>query len=103
MCVLCYHDNIFLHYTNAKFSCFEPRIADFCIQTHLLMTHKISAGFGTNKTRHSFNVNYVSGWGKLILSLSILDSKKVQVGKDQEKAQSEKDSHSKNRGWKKTN
>ena len=30
-------------------------------------------------------------------------SKKVQVGKDQEKAQSERDSHSKNRGGKKTN
>ena len=30
-------------------------------------------------------------------------TKKVQVGKDQEKAQSEKDSHSKNRGGKKTN
>ena len=29
-------------------------------------------------------------------------NKKVQVGKDQEKAQSEKDSHSKNRGGKKT-
>ena len=29
--------------------------------------------------------------------------KKVQVGKDQEKAQSEKDSLSKNRGGKKTN
>ena len=29
--------------------------------------------------------------------------KKVKVGKDQEKAQSEKDSHSKNRGGKKTN
>ena len=28
---------------------------------------------------------------------------KVQVGKDQEKAQSERDSHSKNRGWKKPN
>ena len=28
---------------------------------------------------------------------------KVQVGKDQEKAQSEKDSHSKNRGGKKLN
>ena len=28
--------------------------------------------------------------------------RKVQVGKDQEKAQSEKDSHSKNRGGKKT-
>ena len=32
-----------------------------------------------------------------------LKSKKVQVGKDQEKAQSEKDSHSKNRGGKKPN
>ena len=32
-----------------------------------------------------------------------LQSKKVQVGKDQEKAQSEKDSHSKNRGGKKPN
>ena len=31
------------------------------------------------------------------------DPKKVQVGKDQEKAQSEKDSHSKNRGGKKPN
>ena len=30
------------------------------------------------------------------------DEKKVQVGKDQEKAQSEKDSHSKHRGGKKT-
>ena len=29
--------------------------------------------------------------------------KKVQVGKDQEKAQSEKDSHSKNQGGKKKN
>ena len=31
----------------------------------------------------------------------VLFSKKVQVGKDQEKAQSEKDSHSKNRGGEK--
>ena len=31
-----------------------------------------------------------------------VNSKKVQVGKDQEKAQSETDSHSKNRGGKKT-
>ena len=30
-----------------------------------------------------------------------LSGKEVQVGKDQEKAQSEKDSHSKNRGGKK--
>ena len=33
----------------------------------------------------------------------LLRDKKVQVGKDQEKAQSEKDSHSKNRGGKKPN
>ena len=32
----------------------------------------------------------------------MLQLKKVQVGKDQEKAQSEKDSHSKNRDGKKT-
>ena len=32
-----------------------------------------------------------------------LGFRKVQVGKDQEKAQSEKDSHSKNRGGKKPN
>ena len=31
------------------------------------------------------------------------DNQKVQVGKDQEKAQSERDSHSKNRGGKKPN
>ena len=35
--------------------------------------------------------------------LQLLLDKKVQVGKDQEKAQSEKDSHSKNRGGKKPN
>ena len=33
----------------------------------------------------------------------VMIEKKVQVGKDQEKAQSEKDSHSKNRGGKKPN
>ena len=32
-----------------------------------------------------------------------ITDKKVQVGKDQEKAQPEKDSHSKNRGGKKPN
>ena len=33
----------------------------------------------------------------------LVQIKKIQVGKDQEKAQSEKDSHSKNRGGKKLN
>ena len=38
-----------------------------------------------------------------VLNCSFLyNSKKVRVGKDQEKAQSERDSHSKNRGGKKT-
>ena len=38
---------------------------------------------------------------QLNLLRMICSLKKVQVGKDQEKAQSEKDSHSKNRGGKK--
>ena len=36
-----------------------------------------------------------------MLTENVRIRKKVQVGKDQEKAQSEKDSHSKNRGEKK--
>ena len=39
----------------------------------------------------------------LLMVLVVTPNKKVQVGKDQEKAQSEKDSHSKNRGGKKPN
>ena len=37
------------------------------------------------------------------IRLLYIQNRKVQVGKDQEKAQSEKDSHSKNRGGKKPN
>ena len=36
-------------------------------------------------------------------ALGSANQKKVQVGKDQEKAQSDKDSHSKNQGGKKPN
>ena len=39
----------------------------------------------------------------IIEAAEIFKKKKVQVGKDQEKAQSEKDSHSKNQGGKKPN
>ena len=39
--------------------------------------------------------------GKVAIRKRFPLQKKVQVGKDQEKAQSEKDSHSKNRGGKK--
>ena len=41
--------------------------------------------------------------GKKLISLLMSIHKKVQVGKDQEKVQSEKDSHSKNQGGKKPN
>ena len=37
------------------------------------------------------------------IKMKVLRVEKVQVGKEQEKAQSEKDSHSKNRGEKKPN
>ena len=37
------------------------------------------------------------------LQLLLISTEKVQEGKDQEKAQSEKDSHSKNRGGEKPN
>ena len=42
----------------------------------------------------------IKNYGSLYLARN---DRKVQVGKDQEKAQSEKDSHSKNRGGKKPN
>ena len=41
--------------------------------------------------------------GSVILPCTQLVYDRVQVGKDQEKAQSEKDYHSKNRGGKKLN
>ena len=40
---------------------------------------------------------------KILKQLHAIMYEKVQVDKDQEKAQSEKDSHSKNRGGKKPN
>ena len=51
------------------------------------------------------SLNCLSAIYKLLPCLILFTSvwKKVQVGKDQEKAQSEKDSHSKNQGGKKPN
>ena len=40
---------------------------------------------------------------RMFENIIVHKDRKVQVGKDQEKAQSERDSHSKNRGGKKTN
>ena len=51
-----------------------------------------------------FGVDFLDVFKVLFLKFRYLSGrllgKKVQVGKDQEKAQSEKDSHSKNRGGK---
>ena len=56
--------------------------------------HKIDSKTQNNTEVSPWNDQYYKITGGL---------KKVQVGKDQEKAQSEKDSHSKNRGGKKPN
>ena len=49
-----------------------------------------------------FNIDSIDP-GQMTNILFCLANEKVQVGKDQEKVQSEKDSHSKNRGGKKPN
>ena len=58
----------------------------------------------TNVSEHNLEINSPITEQEVLKSINCLKSnKKVQVGKDQEKAQSEKDSHSKNRGGKKPN
>ena len=57
------------------------------------------------KTLLSNTISFYYSYSVLVYFLHVRDSiyKKVQVGKDQENAQSEKDSHSKNQGGKKPN
>ena len=62
--------------------------------------------FGMLLTASSFLLKPIcDSWNNIFIHiLALMDClKKVPVGKDQEKAQSEKDSHSKNRGGKKPN
>ena len=70
------------------------------------MTVRVDSG------EHSLPFGLLVGKGPSVFTLNMkkivpmfcsVQGKKVQVGKDQEKAQSEKDSHSKNRGGKKPN
>ena len=49
---------------------------------------------------HTFKIRVVNV--QMVIAVPRSGIIKVQVGKDQEKAQSDKDSHSKNRGGKKT-
>ena len=57
--------------------------------------------FDSTKSSHIQTLVMPSSTSHLVYKDS--RSRKVQVGKDQEKAQSEKDFHSKNRGGKKPN
>ena len=61
---------------------------------------RVAMHLGTvNVAKHKFDANQVI----LEVSSALTGINKVQVSKDQEKVQSEKDSHSKNRGGKKPN
>ena len=55
---------------------------------------------GKYKTRTPVSGMCLNMQGSILPAFIIGTKKKVQVGKDQEKAQSEKDSHSKNQGGK---
>ena len=58
--------------------------------------------FSTRIVKHLFHKKKFQA-SRSLLSFQNPAYEEVQVGKDQEKAQSEKDSHSKNRGGKKPN
>ena len=87
-----------------------------CIRGNILApnTHErnsLTTKIGEFFFSHLANINEIFGKKGIYLSQSppniipgciFLFSEKVQVGKDQKKVQSEKDSHSKNRGGKKT-
>ena len=67
------------------------------------MTYTILQSVGKGKSGNSFNyLQQRDEESTKVMKKSTL-GEKVQVGKDQEKAQSEKDSHSKNRGGKTRN
>ena len=70
-------------------------------------THLLDIPISTKSGNNSLSFQAAKLWNdlpkKARKSTSFNTFKKVQVGKDQEKAQSERDSHSKNRGGKKPN
>ena len=66
-------------------------------ENHRLVRHKNGIVLGTlGSVLHSSSIERETAERQILI-------KKVQVGKDQEKVQSEKDSHSKNRGGKTQN
>ena len=109
-----------------KFSLFQPEETNYSLDGFDIFTSDLTSGRGCAlfvkqdlaATKITFTSNFSeSVWcqinlknnDKMIVGCiyrspnSTIENNKVQVGKDQEKAQSEKDSHSKNRVGKKPN
>ena len=76
-------------------------VTDFNARNKCLTAKLLQQGYRYHKLRKTFSKFYRRHYE--LISKYNVGLKKVQVGKDQEKAQSEKDSHSKNRGGKKPN
>ena len=76
-------------------------IADFNARNKCLTAKLLQQDYRYYELRKTFSKFYRRHYE--LISIFNVGLKKVQVGKDQEKAQSEKDSHSKNRGGKKPN
>ena len=76
----------------------ETNFTHYCIARMFMINDQL---YPLNTVGHLYTgpLTYYGDFRKLGPQVS----KKVQVGKDQEKAQSEKDSHSKHRGGKKPN
>ena len=69
----------------------------------MLNVHMAYEAFGIKRQEDYVKEDYVKTHFSYVHTSLTRERKKVQVGNDQEKAQSEKDSHSKNRGGKKLN
>ena len=67
------------------------------------MQQKLILYFSETKLNSVAIIAFIQVKNNTVSVLLGTGNKKVQVGKDQEKAQSEKDSHSKNQGGKKPN
>ena len=86
-------DNALKKWKRSIFTIVDKRIKFYSQNTNLLPPKPKSSIRHLKQGIQEFHRKYVL----------VPADKKVQVGKDQEKAQSERDSHSKNRGGKKPN
>ena len=95
---------IFL-FKNIDFCIFTPKtplVKENYFLTLWNFTYLKDTSFGKNSCNFEHGLETKNEFEKWPL-ITFFQCRKVQVGKDQEKAQSERDSHSKNRGGKKPN